>query len=228
MKLKLNLQPAKTLNLSRDQSRMLITVLAATAVAVFCLLSTKALLDQAIYNHRVLSAKRQAVKQLQANSGSLDTLKTQYEAFNSTNPNVLGGRNTADPNAVPPDGDNTRIVLDGLPTKYDFPALISSVSRILSINGLINPGISGSDQSATMDSSPATNPQPVEIPLTVTGLGSYSGAQNLVRDFERSIRPFDMRGLQLNGSSSSMSISLDLTTYFQPAKSMSSDAKEVR
>ncbi|HCM51997.1 TPA: hypothetical protein DIS56_02585 [Candidatus Saccharibacteria bacterium] len=218
----------KKLNLDRGQTRMLVMITAAVAVSVFCLLSAKALWSQAAYHRQVLSAKKEAVKQLKSNLDTIETLKTQYDSFNSANPNAIGGKNVADANAAPPDGENGRIVLNALPAKYDFPALISSVTKIMTINRIGNPGIAGSDQSATISSQPTANPQAVEIPLSLSGLTTYSGAQNLVRDLERSIRPFDITKLQLSGSSASLSVSASVTTYFQPAKILSSGTKEVK
>ena len=218
----------KKLNLDRGQTRMLVTITVAAAVTVFCLLSAKALWSQAAYHRQVLSAKRQAVAQLKANIDTVETLKTQYDAFNSANPNAIGGKNVSDANATPPDGTNSQVVLNALPSKYDFPALISSVAKVMSLNRIGNPGIAGSDQSATINSQPTANPQPVEIPLSLSGLTTYSGAQNLVRDLERSIRPFDITKLQLSGSSASLSVSASVTTYFPPAKILSAGNKEIK
>lgn len=225
MKRKLSL---KQLNLDRGQTRLLVIITIATAVTIFCLLSAKALWNQAAYHRQVLGTKREAVKQLKANLDTVETLKTQYDSFNTANPNAIGGKNVSDANAGPPDGDNGRIVLDALPSKYDFPALISSVTKIMSYSRITNPGIAGSDQSATINSQPTANPQPVEIPLSLSGLTTYAGAQNLVRDLERSIRPFDITKLQLSGSSASLSISAQVTTYFQPAKILNSGTKEIK
>lgn len=227
VKLKTNFK-LRQLGLDRGQTRMLVTITLAVAVTIFSLLSAKALWSQASYHRHVLDAKRQAVKQLKANLDTVQTLKTQYDSFSSANPNAIGGKNVADSNATPPDGDNGRIVLNALPSKYDFPALISSVTKIMSISRISNPGIAGSDQSATINSQPTANPQPVEIPLSLSGLTTYSGAQNLVRDLERSIRPFDITKLQLSGSSASMSVSAQVTTYFQPAKILSSGSQEIK
>ncbi len=216
------------LNIKKSETRILVLIIVATIVTVFSLLSAKALWSQAAYHRHVLGAKRDAIKQLKANLDSLETLKTQYDAFDSANPNVIGGKSTSDANAVPPDGDNTRIVLDALPSKYDFPALVSSVTKVLSLNKISNPGVAGSDQSATISSEATANPQAQGIPLSVSGLTTYSGAQGLVRDFERSIRPFDITKLQLSGNSASLTVSASLTTYFQPAKFLSTGTKEVK
>lgn len=211
------------------QKRLIILVALSVVVTIFCLVSTKALLDYASYHRRELSAKRAVIKQLEANIAIANNLGSQYQSFNSVNPNFIGGKNTTDPNTLPPDGDNARLVLDALPSKYDFPALISSVSKILTNAGIANPGIAGSDLGATVNIAPSVSPSPVEIPLSINGSASYTGAQNLIRDLERSIRPFNITTLDFGGTNSNVSISAGLTTYFQPAKALgASTTKEVK
>lgn len=218
----------KKLNIEKEQRQIILVVAVAAVVSVFCLVSAKALLSQAAYHRKVINAKNAAVKQMKANVDSVNTLKTQYEAFNSMNPNAIGGKNTSSANAVPPDGDNSRVVLDALPTNYDFPALITSVAKIMSLSHIGNPGVSGSDQSASTSSDPSSNPQPIEIPLTITGMSSYGGAQSLIGDFERSTRPFDITHLQLSGTSDATTISATVKTYFQPAKILNTGTQEVK
>lgn len=219
----------KEFDIDREQKRTILTVVIAVAIAVFCLLSSKALLSQAAYHRHVLGETRKSVAALKENISSVDTLKKQYDSFNSTNPNVIGGNNSPSlKDATPPDGTNSQIVLNALPTNYDFPALISSVTKVLSVDNIANPGISGTDASATVNSTASTNPSPVPINVSISGLTSYSGAQNLIKDLERSVRPFDVTKIQLSGGSSAMTISASLTTHFQPAKILNTSTKEVK
>src|SRR5439155_22125 len=132
------------------------------------------------------------------------------QVFEGSDPaNIIGGKNTTNTSAVPPDGDNGRIVLDGLPTSYDFPALITSVNNILSRDNITNPSIAGNDESLMLKSQPTGQPQPQTIKLSVSGTNSYAGVQRLIRDFERSIRPFDITNLQLTGNESQMSVTIN-------------------
>lgn len=197
-------------------------------ITVFSLTSTKVLLSQAAYKRHIISARKDAVKALNTDLSNSDKLKSEYQNFEGTGPkNIIGGQNTTNTTAVPPDGNNSRIVLDALPSTYDFPALISSLSKIMSSNGFSSPSIGGSDQSATIKSDPSPNPQPVEIPLTLSGTNSQQNVQNIIKDLERSIRPFDITRLSLQGSDSAMSFSATATTYFQPAKTLNITDKAV-
>jgi hypothetical protein len=138
----------KALQLSKDQQTMMAVVAVATVVTVFCLMSTKALIGKATYQQRVISARHKSAKQLQSDISNANTLVAQYSNvfIGNNSENIIGGRNDASPSAVPPDGDNGRIVLDALPTTYDFPALLTSLSKILNNDGIGSQSIGGSDQ----------------------------------------------------------------------------------
>lgn len=218
----------KHLQINKTQSRVFIAVGIATAISIFCLVSTKSLLSQAAYHRKELGAKKTALKQINTNIEAVSSLATQYQVFVTSNPNIIGGKSTADEKALPPDGDNARIVLNALPSRYDFPALISSVARVLSGNGILNPSIGGTDEGASATSEPSNNPQPATVSLSVSGSAGYAGIQNLVKDFERSTRPFDIKSFQLRGSVDNMTLSLTVDTYYQPAKIFNTTTQEVK
>jgi hypothetical protein len=205
-------------------------IAAATVVTIFCLISSKVLLSQVSYQRKVLHAKREAVKQLKADVSNAQQLVNNYDqVFEGSDPaNIIGGKNTKAANAVPPDGDNGRIVLDALPTSYDFPALITSLNNILTRDGVASPSIAGSDDSVTLNAQPTNKPQPQLVKLTVSGATNYAGAQHFIEDFERSIRPFDITNLQLSGNDSQMLITMTVNTYFQPAKLFNIGTKVVQ
>jgi hypothetical protein len=216
--------------LDKAQTSMVITVAAATIITIFCLMASKTLLSQAAYQHRVISARSASVKQVKANITNANTLATHYnDVFEGTSPaNIIGGRNTKSDQAQPPDGDNGTIVLHALPTTYDFPALLTSISKIFSAHAITNQTITGTDQSPDFKNAPVPNPSPVEIDVAVNGTGSYDSTQQVIKDFERSIRPFDITKLTLNGNQSSMTLAFDLATYYQQAKTTALTSKEIK
>lgn len=226
MKLQLS---SKHIQISKAQSTMLVATVTATVIVVFCLMSARALLKQAAYQRHVIQAQQAATQQLEANVKTAQTLANQYnQVFEGGASNVIGGKNDPSPGAVPPDGDNGRIVLDALPTAYDFPALLTSLSKLMDNDNIGSPTIGGNDQAATADNQPTFDPQPTNIDLSLSGTTSYGGAQKLVKDLQRSVRPFDITQLSLSGSSSSLSLSLNMTTYYQPAKTLNASTKEVQ
>lgn len=218
------------LDLKNQDTRTLGTVAAAVFISIFCLTATKVLISNGSYKRQVISARHQAIDQVKQNISSAQSLINQFSVFEGDNPkNIIGGKNTTDTDAIPPDGNNSRIVLDALPSSYDFPALITSMAKILHDSQLTNPLIGGSDTSATdTAANPApTQAQPVPIPLTVSGQGQYKNVQNLIRDLERSIRPFDITNLSLVGSASNFTFTATMNTYYQPPKTLTITTKEI-
>jgi hypothetical protein len=220
----------KSLQIDKTQSTILSVVVAATIITAFCLSSARVLLSEAFYQQRVIHARNTSVKQLNSDISAANTLTNQYNSvfLGSSGQNIIGGQTSSSSMAVPPDGDNGKIVLDALPTTYDFPALLTSLSKILSSDGVGAQSIGGTDQLTTVSSVPSYNPQPASINLTLSGTTTYDGSTRLLNDLERSIRPFDVTHLTLTGNQSNLVISLDLTTYYQPAKTLSIPSKEIK
>jgi hypothetical protein len=220
---------SKNLQIDKENSRALLWVAVATVIVVFCAFSVRALLAQGAYQRRVVNAKNDTVKQLQDNITAAESLAQQYSVFESQNPNVIGGKSDVPDNATPPDGKNSRIVLDALPTQYDFPALISSLSKLLGMHGIASPSVGGTDQGSAALSQPSANPQPQIIDqIPISGTANYGGIQNLIRDLERSIRPYDITSLSISGNEGEMTVSLVTSTYYQSASAVVLEKKEVK
>ena len=219
----------KQLKMDKQKSNLVGVVAIATVVTIFCLVSSKTLLSQATYHRRVLNARRDAIKQLNQNIEAANTLAQQYQIFQTGNPvNIIGGKNSTDSSLLPPDGDNARLILDALPSTYDFPALITSVAKILDNNGIKNPSVDATDDSSSVSNDAQPHPQTANMTLTVNGSANYKAIRSLVRDFERSTRPFDITSIDLKGSERSMSFTIVMNTYYQPALSLELTTKDVK
>lgn len=91
-------------------------------------------------------------------------------------------------------------------------------------------------QSIDVKDDPASNPDQAQAVPTATlvsfsfGVGSdFKTMQQLIQDFERSIRPFDVTTLDLSGTDTSLVAKVGITTYYQSAKSLNlSVTKEVK
>jgi hypothetical protein len=220
---------AKAVQISKDQSQLLITVIVATLLSVFCLFSVKNLVAKSIYQGRVISARHKSADQIKTDIRNANTLVAQYkDVFIGDNgQNIIGGKNDANVYAIPPNGDNGRIVIDALPTSYNFPALLTSLQQMMNSNNLGSQSIGGTDQTATADNSPSGSPKPVNMDMIVSGTGTYTNAAHFIHDLERSIRPFDITSLSLSGNESSLIVNLNVTTYYQPSKTVSITSKEI-
>lgn len=228
--IKVQLSKTSTITLSDGEVRNLGMFALSVAVAVFCLLGSKTLLSKTLYQQRVISASHKAVKQLDTNLSRSTNLTNQYSSLfeNSDPQNVLGHKNDNSAQAVPPDVDNARLALDAMPTIYDYPATLASITKILTTDGLSEPSITGTDQTGTISSEPSSNPKPVAITLGISGTGSYTAVQRVLKDLERSIRPFDVTNLQLSGTETHLALNATVTTYFQPAKVLGIKPVEVK
>lgn len=212
--------------IDKANARIVIYVSIAAFILIFSLVAIKTLISQAAYQNRVISAKKTAVNQLKTDIAATDQLKTSYAAFTETPQNVLGGN----PGGTgPQDGNNAKIVLDALPSSYDFPGLTTSLESLLTGQGVKIDSISGTDdevaQSANQSS---TNPQPSPIPFTLSAEGDYTGIQNVISAFEHSIRPMQVQTLDIAGNQGQLTLSLNAQTYYQPAKSLNINKEVVK
>ncbi len=207
----------KKMQIDKAQASVVAIVATTVFVTVFSLVSTKALWTQRGYQARVIDKKATANDQLAKNVDSVKDLVSSYQQFVDSSVNILDGNPAGTGER---DGDNARLVLDALPSKYDFPALTSSLEKIMN-DRKIQGTITGTDdevaQSATAESG---SPAPVEIPFQINVTGTYASTQDLVSVFERSIRPFNIQKISISGGASSMTTLLDVKTYYQPEKTL--------
>jgi hypothetical protein len=206
---------------------VVIAVSIAAFVTIFSLVAAKALLSQRAYQGRVIHAREKARNQLIANVKAADTLTDSYKQFVSSQENVIGGSATGGGER---DGDNARIVLDALPSKYDFPALATSLEKLIKGQNLTIDTITGIDDESNQQKTASSNsPQAIEMPFKVSVKGGYDSVQNLVGVLERSIRPFSINELQLDAETGSqLTLTIDAKTYYQPEKNFEFKSEVVK
>jgi hypothetical protein len=198
------------------------TIVVVTSVAaflvVFSLVASWSLFGLFTYQNKVIGINRTAQDQLTKDIQSIQSLEASYNAFISTPTNAIGGN----PNGSgPQDGTNAKIILDALPSKYDYPALVTSLESILISQSVQIQSISGTDDAVTQaanQSSSSPTPQPMPFQVVVTG--NYGAIQNVVNALERSTRPFQIQTLELSGDQNQLTLTISAQTYWQPAKSL--------
>lgn len=216
----------KRLLIDKANSTMVMVMAIASFVTVFGLIASKALMSQRAYLSRVTSEKEKAVKQLKTNISAVSDLQNSYKAFVSTSENVLGGNPKGSGDK---DGDNAKIVLDALPSKYDFPALATSLEKLLTTQTYKIDSITGTDDEINQQANASSpSPKPVDMPFQVTVSGTYSALQGLVTTLEKSIRPIQIQFIDFSGSDSSMQLSINAKTFYQPEKALSITTKVVK
>lgn len=206
----------KQLMINKANTTIVAVTSVACFVAVFSLVASYALIGQLAYQGRVIDKKKTALKTLKADIEAVDTLKSSYLSFISTSQNVIGGSPTGGGDQ---DGDNAKIILDALPSKYDFPALTASVEKIVTSQGATIEAFNGVDDEVTQSAqSTSASPQVVEMPFEVTVKGPYPAIQNVLSAMQRSIRPIHVQSLTFTAQETEVSVLIKAKSYYQPSK----------
>jgi hypothetical protein len=208
----------KRLAIDKANATLMLFLGGAAFVVVFCLVASKALLDQRSYQSAVISKKKIALQQLNDDIKAVDELSVSYQKFASSSPNILGGTPSGNRDI---DGENARIILDSLPSKYDFPALTSSLEKLLSTNGFNISSLTGTDEEETRAAEASSGvPQPIEMPFTVEVGTDAANIQRYIQLFERSIRPVQVQKLTIKGQENQLKVTVIAKTFFQPEKKL--------
>ncbi len=204
----------KQFAIDKDNTTIVMAVGIAAFVVVFSLVASNALLKQRSYQAKVISKKKIALNQLKKNADEVEKLKTSYQVFASAQQNALGGSSSGTGDR---DGENARLVLDALPSKYDFPALTTSLEKVFKPYNIES--ITGTDDEiAQSEEESAVSPKPVEIPFAIAMNSNAQSTKNILELFERSIRPMQIQKLDIAGQASELKVTVTGKTYFQPQK----------
>ncbi|HEX7633158.1 MAG TPA: hypothetical protein VF401_02415 [Candidatus Saccharimonadales bacterium] len=217
----------KRIAISKANAQIVIVVGIAAFISVFCLVATKAVWSNTRYQSKVITQKEKAHHQLQKNLDAFNNLVTSYKAFDSTSTNVIGGTKDGGGDN---DGSNSKIILDALPSSYDFPALTSSLEKILQDRQLKATGISGTDDQIAQQTN-VSSPSPTAVPMPFTftvSNANYSSVQQLVAALQSSIRPMPIDTLDITGGATDMTVSITAHTFYQPGKTVNITSKEVK
>lgn len=218
----------KRLQIEKANSTIVAAVALAAFVVVFVAISSQALIKRIQFQSNVIAAKEKTRDQLIKNKEHLVPLANSYKAFADQDVNIIGGKKDGKTDR---DGDNPKIVLDALPSKYDFPALATSLEKILLDRSIAIESIGGTDDELLQSQQAANNGSvaPIEVPFTVDVKGNYLTAQQFFAVLESSIRPIRVSKIQINATDNSdeLKITINANTYYQPRKAFSVGTKEL-
>ncbi len=213
--------------ISKANAQIVVVVAIASFVTVFSLVAAKTVIAQNQYQSKLIKAKESAHQQLVKNIKAANSLVASYKDFVSPTNNLIGGATAGTGDR---DGDNGKIVLDALPSSYDFPALASSLEKILTGQSLKVSSITGTDDQVNQESNVSSPiPKPVPMPFSFTvGNASYDSVKQLITTFESSIRPIQIDTLTIAGGGNNMQVTITAHTYYQPAKNLQITKKLVK
>ncbi len=183
------------------------------------------MIGQLKYQNDVITAKKQAVTQLKTDINATNNLVVSYKAFVGNPQNILGGNPAGN---GPKDGDNGKIVLDALPSAYDFPALATSLEKLLTSQNVKIQNITGTDDEIAQSGSTSSNPQPVAMPFQLSVTGDYTAIQGVINSLEQSIRPIQVQTIDVSGNQGSLTLTLSAQTFYQPARNLQITTKVVK
>jgi len=245
----------KRLLIERANSTIVVIVGVAAFVTAFSLVASRSLLAKRSYQAKVIAAQEKARDQLHHNIEAVDTLKTSYQEFVSRPENIIGGNSTGQGER---DGDNAKIILDALPSKYDFPALAASLEKILADRNYRIRSITGTDNEATQNddgqaaaAAPQTNstaPVPnnaaqqqvtqtatstetaaVDMQFELSAEGAYGSMIELLSVFQNSIRPLYVQKLSFSAQDGGVvELTINGNSYYQPEKSLNIKSEVVK
>lgn len=215
--------PTKRIQINRANTVVVIMASLAAFMITFTFFAGKAMLSQRSFQSRIIREKTIALKQLEANLITTETLESSYKAFVGQSSNVIGGLSTGKGDR---DGDNAKIILDALPSKYDFPAMATSLEKLFKSNSYKLDNITGSDDEVAQSESKSV--ELVEMPFTVTLSGSYEGINEAMVTMERSIRPFHVNILSFTATDKEIGLTITAKTFYQPEKKLNITTKDVR
>lgn len=216
---------AKHLMIDKANQSMVVVLAVASFVVMFCLVASYTLLGQLAYQNKVIQIKKTALTQLKSDISNTQNLVTSYKAFVTTPQNIIGGSSTGQ---GPKDGDNARIVLDALPSKYDYPALATSLEKLTLDNGLTIQSITGTDDEAAQTNTDSSTPAPVPMPFQLSVSGSYTNVKAFMSALQASIRPFQIQTLELSGNDANLTLTVTGQTFYQPSKNLNIKMEPVK
>lgn len=179
---------------------IMIAMTIAAVVLSLSLVGLKFMWSINTHNSKVIAKKELARDTLKDNVDKIDDLIANFEQLEQ-------GK------------INSQTILDALPSKYDFPALATSVEALASRSGLVLKSYAGDDNEATAINS-EVNPVPIEMPVNITVEGSYESLVRFINNLDKSIRPMQVNQITIKGTDQTLKVDMQLSSYYQPAVSV--------
>lgn len=204
------IKSSKRALIGKANSMIFIAAIVGSVSLSIAVVTGKILIDRHKYQTRIVAAKKTARDNLRYNVGQLDKLKTNLVALDQT-------------------ANNSQVVLEALPSKYDFPAVGSSIELIAEKSGQDKSTLrfTGKDQGDTPAKS-STKPTPFPMLFTAGVKGPTNKVNDFLKAMESSIRPIKFKTMTIKGDSGGVSLSVDAETYYQPSKDVSITTKEIK
>jgi len=190
------------------------------------------LVEQLLFNQRVISQKAETISNLKTDNQNVKTLADNVRALEA-NQSLIRLKAHPDDNAV-------QVVLDALPSDANSAALGGSLQNLLHIDGIqvqditVDPvtGIeAGVGDAALQMAAPTPNPTGVQnaITFSVTVEGNQDAIKQALTNFEKSIRTIDVTNIKIESNAGgTLKMTLQGQAYYQLAASLQLTDTEVK
>lgn len=216
----------KRQQIAHSNKKMFLWVAGASVVVAFALVASAFLIKQMVFQTKIIAAKAETNNTLQANIDVAPELKKEVEKL-IADPNLTDARAKADQN-------NLSVIFDALPYVADDIGFGSSLQSVL-LSGLGTPenitinSLSSSAAEEGEEVAGVAIPEGAqELVFSFTITGSDKDIQEILKRFDRSIRPIQIDSLSLQaGEGGRVTASIQARTFYQPAKTLELTNKTV-
>ena len=196
-----NILGKKTQIISINNLRVISTSI-AVFIVIFCFFAIKSLYSEGQYQNRVIAAQKKTLDVLNSDLSSVKNIESAYKAFNSNlEQNIIGGNTTV---TTGNNGDNSKIILDALPTNIDVPAWSLNLNNLNLLLGQPPSFITLDPKSVAIDQaivSPSFKPVPIPIALAGSFASNPDNIGNIFDSIYKSIIPIKIISVSITASS---------------------------
>jgi Tfp pilus assembly protein PilO len=199
---------SKRQQIEKSASTVVLAMAVAAFIVSFSLVTMNFLWGLSGHHRRVIAEKSEARGILEQNVENIEPLQTNFNVFEA--------------------GDvKSDTVLDALPSKYDFPALATTMESLVRQSGMTLESFAGDDNESTAVQE-ETQPVPVEMEFVFAVEGTYSELQDLISSMERTIRPLQIKDMEIKGSDDAIKATMRVITFYQPATTLEVETRTVQ
>lgn len=202
---------------------MFIWIAGVSAIVGVALVVSIFLVQKIVFGEKVLNEKKHTASVLSNNLKAIPGLKDNIAVLN-TNENLASVRLK---DTDPP----LQSVLDALPASSNATALGSSLQKKL-LAGVPGVAIESINVDPVTDAdaqSDTNNPSSIKFSFSVSIANTaYTSLQELLQKIEKSIRPFNITNLTVEGQASKVTMMAEGVSYYQPAQSLELRDKVVK
>jgi len=203
--------------------KMFLWVTLASVICSVSVVFSIIMIQRILFVNKVIDEKGKSLKVLTVNNTAISNLRTEIQNLNYDE-NLISSKAQQTDQAI-------QVILDALPVEANYPALGSSLQRVLLINsqGVQVNSFSVSQLSSTVGVASSKIPGAYEMAFSFSAVGSSSSMVEFLKRLEKSIRVVDSVSYNISGASADrVSLVFNGVVYYQPVKTLKITEKEVK